>query len=477
MRALAEPGEKRWPAPDSDQRIRSVKNITPTRHYTNTLHQLCKLIPSHLTEKLARKYGVDQKARSFSPWSHVVSLLFAQLTHAIGLNDVCDTLRHHAPKLAAIRGAVPPCRNTLSHANKHRDSAMMEEMFWQVLRHLQSLASGFGPAGRYSGLPHRFKRAVHAIDSTTIALVANCMDWAKHRRRKAAAKMHLRLNLQSFLPAFAIIEEASHHDDTRALALCAGLQAGEIAVFDKAYVHFANLFNLSSRGIFWVTRGKDNLRYRVVRKRLSKPEANIIRDDEIMLVTSKSRADYPLRLRRVEAWVEVNKEWVVMVFLTNNLDWAASSVCDLYRCRWGIEAFFKQIKQTFKICDFLGTPSTPSAGNSGPPCCCTCCCALSPSKASGHTASPACSPWCAASSGTASASLISPISMGQHAIDTACAPVPNRLICRASPLDTVGQHPPVMTFLPAFCILTFFTNQPATRFIAQACLRSSGPMG
>ena len=188
----------------------------------------------------------------------------------------------------------------------------------------------------------------------TIALVANCMDWAKHRRRKAAAKTHLRLNLQTFLPAFAIIEEASHHDNARAMPLCVGLQAGEIAVFDKAYVHFANLFNLSERGIFWVTRAKDNLRCRVCRKRLKRPSGNIIRDDEITLITHKSRTEYPQRLRRVTAWVEVNGEWVTMVFLTNNFEWAASSICDLYRCRWGIEAFFKQIKQTFKVCDFLG---------------------------------------------------------------------------------------------------------------------------
>lgn len=116
------------------------------------------------------------RSRSFTPWSHVVSLLFAQLTHATGLNDVCDTLRHHAVKLGAIRGTVPPSRNTLSHANTHRDSDMMEELFWSVLGHLQSLCPGFGLSGRYSGLPRRIKRAVHAIDSTTIALVANCMD-------------------------------------------------------------------------------------------------------------------------------------------------------------------------------------------------------------------------------------------------------------------------------------------------------------
>ena len=148
------------------------------------------------------------------------------------------------------------------------------------------------------------------------------MDWAKHRRRKAAAKLHLQLNLQSFLPSFAIIEEASHHDDTRAPALCEGLQAGEIAVFDKAYVHFANLFNLTERGIFWVTRAKDNMSYHVCCKRLRKPEGNILRDDEITLCTSSSREQYPQRLRRVSAWVEINGEWVVMDFITNNFDWA-----------------------------------------------------------------------------------------------------------------------------------------------------------
>lgn len=110
--------------------------MTPTKHYSSTLHQLCKLIPSHLTAKLAQKNGVDKKARTFTPWSHVLSPLFAQLTHAIGLNGICDSLRHHGAKLGAIRDPVAPNRNTLSCANKHRNSDMMEELFWSVLRHL-----------------------------------------------------------------------------------------------------------------------------------------------------------------------------------------------------------------------------------------------------------------------------------------------------------------------------------------------------
>ena len=47
----------------------------------------------------------------------------------------------------------------------------------------------------------------------------------------------------------------------------------------------------------------------------------------------------------------------VMVFITNNMEWAATSVCDLYKSRWEIETFFKEIKQTLKLCDFLGYSS------------------------------------------------------------------------------------------------------------------------
>ena len=428
-----------------------------------------------MTEKLARRYGVDKKARTFRPWNHVVSLLFAQLAHAIGLNDVCDTLRHHAPKLRAIRGAVAPSRNALSHANRERDSDMMEALFWKVLGHLQELSPGFGPSGRYRGLPRRFKRAIHAIDSTTIALVANCMDWAKHRRRKAAAKMHLRLNLQSFLPGFAVIEEASHHDDTRTLALCAGLQAGEIAVFDKAYVHFANLFHLSERGIFWVTRAKDNLRCHVCRKR--QPQGRILGDDEVTLKVPASRRQYLGRLRRIEAEVEVNGEWVVMVFLTNNMLWAPSSVCDLYRCRWGIEVFSSRSSKPSRSAIFSAIPNMPSVGSCGPPCCCSFCSDTSPSSASGRTASPVCSRSCAACSGTASDFSIWRTSMGQHESDTECVPSLNRLTCRVSPPGSVGQHLPISTVFPLFCILTFCQYQSLTRSIPPACIMGSGLMG
>jgi hypothetical protein len=203
-------------------------------------------------------------------------------------------------------------------------------------------------------MPRRFKRAVHAVDSSTIRLVVSCIDWARHRRRKAAAKLHLRLNLRCFLPAFAIVDTAAHNDNRRARELCAGLAEGEIAVFDKAYVDFAHLLDLTLRGVFWVTRAKDNMRYRVKKRLLRKRQGNILRDDLIVLRGGKSREKYPRVLRLVRAIVEVDGEEREMEFLTNNLEWAASSIAELYRSRWQIEVFFKEIKQTLQLCDFLG---------------------------------------------------------------------------------------------------------------------------
>lgn len=110
---------------------------------------------------------------------------------------------------------------------------------------------------------------------------------------------------------------------------------------------FDHLHDLNARGVFWVTRAKDNLAFRVVRRRIKKPAGKILRDDEIRLTTPQSRADYPPRLRRVVARVEVDGVEREMVFLTNNFAWAANTVAELYRCRW-------QIKQALQLADFLG---------------------------------------------------------------------------------------------------------------------------
>ena len=306
-----------------------------------------------LVPQLARDTGVDAQARTFRPWSHVVSLLYAQLAHSLGLNDVCDALRLHSGPLSAIRGATPASKNAFSHANRERNPEMAQQPFWAMHTHLQQSHPDFG-GRRRPKFAFRFRRLIRVVDSTTIALVGRRMDWAKHRRRKAAAKCHVRLNLQTFLPSFAIVDTAREHDNLRANELCDGVQAGEIGIVDKAGLHFDHLADLSMREVFWVTRAKTNLPCRVVRKFQDGIEGHILRDDLIHLTNPHSKKAYPVQLRRVMAKVEVDGELREMVFLTNNLAWSAQTIADLYRCRWSIEVFFKELKQTLQLADFLG---------------------------------------------------------------------------------------------------------------------------
>jgi hypothetical protein len=325
----------------------------PSQKQSVSLKQICELIPPYEVAKIGRETGVDKQARSFTPWSHVVTMVYSQISHSVGLNDVCDALRLREGELASIRGALPPERSTLSHANKTRDSGFAQKLFWTTLAHTQQTYPGFvrEPRPRFA---HRFRRNIQLADSTVIPLVASCMDWAKHRRRKAAAKCHLRLDLQSFLPKFAIIDTANEHDSTRAWELCAGLKDGEIVIFDKAYGQFAHLYVLEQRGVYFVTRAKDNLNATTMRKGAVDLSRGIVRDDLVRLNVKKSAQDYPALIRVVTLRLEVDGQEREMTFLTNHLTWSPISIGDLYRSRWEIEVFFREIKQSLQLTDFLG---------------------------------------------------------------------------------------------------------------------------
>lgn len=327
--------------------------MKPAKNKFTLLKQVLENIPAYLVPKLSRKHEVDKKSRTFSPWSHVVSMIFAHISHAMSLNDVCDTLRHHAGALATVRNAQPPSRNGLSHANKVRSSEMAKELFYETLHHLRGHYPKFGRMDTSFKLPRRIRRVINLVDSTTIQLFANCMDWAKHRRRKAAAKCHMMLDALTFLPRFAVVGSAKSHDAVKGRILCNQLKDGEIVIFDKAYVEFKHLFELMQRGILWVTRAKTNMSYKVIRK-FKRTHKSIIRDAEIRLKGYRSGNDYPQTFRLIVADVERDGKVVRMEFITDNFEFSAVTIGDLYKARWDIELFFKQLKQTLKLSDFLG---------------------------------------------------------------------------------------------------------------------------
>ena len=104
-----------------------------------------------------------------------------------------------------------------------------------------------------------------------------------------------------------------------------------------------------------MTRAKENLQLEVVEAYSVNKAGTIVCAELVGLKNAGSQKSYPQILRRIVAWVEVDGKERLMTFLTNHLTWSPESVVELYRCRWRIETFFKQIKQTLQLADFLGT--------------------------------------------------------------------------------------------------------------------------
>ena len=58
-------------------------------------------------------------------------------------------------------------------------------------------------------------------------------------------------------------------------------------------------------------------------------------------------------LRLVYVYKEDENKGIEVI--TNNSEWSARTIADLYKKRWDIEFFFKAMKQNLQIKTFLGT--------------------------------------------------------------------------------------------------------------------------
>lgn len=130
-----------------------------------------------------------------------------------------------------------------------------------------------------------------------------------------------------------------------------------IISIDRAYVDYNWLYSLNKRGVYFVTRVKDNMDYRVTGQHQPIRNKSITRDDVVRLTGYYSRQKYPDELRIVGYVDQQTGEYYE--YFTNNFALAARTIADIYKSRWQIELFFKWIKQNLKIKSFLGT--TPNA--------------------------------------------------------------------------------------------------------------------
>ena len=121
---------------------------------------------------------------------------------------------------------------------------------------------------------------------------------------------------------------------------------------DRGYVDYKRLYKINQCDAFFVTRAKDNMNYRRLYSHPKDTVHGVLYDQTIMLNNYYSALDYPQKMRRIKFMDEESGK--ILIFITNNFKLTATDIALLYKYRWGIELFFKWIKQHLKIETFWG---------------------------------------------------------------------------------------------------------------------------
>jgi hypothetical protein len=305
--------------------------------------QILQLIPRLPFEAKVQEHKAERHARGFSSWSQLIAMLFCQLGHAQSLREITGGLAACEGKLRHVGVNAPPKRSTLAYANEHRPWELYRSVFYDVLEHCQREAAG-------QQRKFRFKHKLLSIDSTTIALSLSMFDWAQYKRSKGAVKLHLVLDHDGYLPQYAVISDGKEADISAARKM--SFAPGTIVVFDRGYADYHWWLELTREQVWFVSRLKDNADYEVMERRAVPEKGNVLKDEVIALFKLAAEGK-DCWLRRIEVWVEEKQE--VMVFVTNHLTLAASTIAKIYKERWGIELFFKALKQSLRVKTFVGT--------------------------------------------------------------------------------------------------------------------------
>jgi hypothetical protein len=309
--------------------------------------QITSLIPRDLFSDIVKKYDSNKYSKGIDSWTHLVSMIFCHLGHLDSVRDISNGLRSITGNIIHLGCQRAPSKSSMSYINENRTSKIFEEFYYTLAAHFRAQTKFAKPA------LYQIKRKIYLLDASVISLSLSLYDWAKFRTRKGAVKLHLLLDYEGCLPAFADLTNGKVADIKAAQKM--QLPSDSILVFDMGYYDFAWWNKLDSMNNWFVTRSKNNMDYQIVEDFdiSDEKDKNVLQDSNIKLMSIKGQTEYPKMLRRVRFWDEVNKN--ELVFITNNRFWTATTVARIYKERWNIEAFFKLIKQNLKIKSFVGT--------------------------------------------------------------------------------------------------------------------------
>lgn len=309
--------------------------------------QLTDYIDEYMFKSIVTDHNGNYRVRHFTCWEQFLCMLFAQLTNRESLRDVETCLRAVGNKLyhAGIHSNVS--RSTLAEANEHRPWQIYHDLALHLIQEARTLY-------RDDRMFTDINAAVYAFDSTTIDLCLTLFPWARaaaYQKTNAAIKVHTLFEVQQKIPTFIRVSEAKAHDVNFMDALL--YEPGAFYIFDRGYYDFSRLYRIEHEKAFFVIRAKRNLRFTRIESFSVDKTIGVMVDQRIKFQGLYAPLDYPDQLRRIKYYDLLHDH--TYVYLTNNFQLDSFTIAELYRARWGVETFFKWIKQHLRIKSFFGT--------------------------------------------------------------------------------------------------------------------------
>lgn len=304
--------------------------------------QILQRLPKNIFQQLVKKHETDKHSKGIDSWTHLVCMLFCQFSKSNSLRDIHYGLNSATGNLNHYGIAKSPCKSSLSYINEHRDWRLFRDFYFGLVKSLNLTRNDKGRL--------KLKRKIFLLDSTVISLCLEVFDWAKYRARKGAIKLHTVLDYDGCLPVFIEMTDGLKHDALIAKKFT--LPAESVVVGDRGYLDFPLMNQWDEQNVFFVIRCKENVKF--IQEQISNPKYDNIQADIIgELELDPTYKKYPKKLRMVVVYDKPTKQYIEL--LTNNFNWTASTVAQLYKNRWDIETFFKSLKTHLKIKSFVGT--------------------------------------------------------------------------------------------------------------------------
>lgn len=307
--------------------------------------QIAHIMDRNSINHIIKKHQANKHSKGFPIWNQLMCMIFCHLSNAQSIRDVVYGMCSTTGNLHHIDIRSLPRRSTLSYANKHRDWKVFSDIYHSLYEQLRHQLKGHR-------ISFPIKSKIYLLDSTLIQLSLKVFDWAKYRQYKGAMKMHTLLDYQGAMPKYIHITEGLQHDLIHAREM--KIPKGCVLVADRGYFDFDLLYNWSRKQkIRFVVRAKKKFSFKVIKTNPILAKC-IVKDQIVKLTGLKGSKKYPPQIRRVEVWDQENNTTIIL--LTNvTTYWTAQTISQLYKARWEIELFFKDIKQHLKIKSFIGT--------------------------------------------------------------------------------------------------------------------------